>query len=275
MNIHIKHVLITGTTSGIGRSLLEHYASRGVVVTAVNRRKDVELESRYPKVKFQQIDVRDAQAVSNLVNELARGNELPDTFILNAGINRVDNDPTFLIDEFREVVDTNLFGALNFVAPLISLKSRPSATQVIAISSMTNYAANPYCLGYYVSKRALTNSFEGLEAMYRKTDLKFKWVILGPVLTGITSSAEKFPKFMSFIKNLFSISQEETVRALVNFSEANQKQLIFPLRAFFLFQGLRLAKLLFPGFYRGKRNLETLPNVTKTQWTETVSDAKR
>ena len=49
---------MTGTTSGVGRALLELYARSGARVISVNRRRVPELESRYPAVRFEHVDVR-------------------------------------------------------------------------------------------------------------------------------------------------------------------------------------------------------------------------
>jgi len=56
--VQVKSVLITGTTSGLGRGLLEHYAAAGVKVISVNRRRVAELEDRHPSVRFECLDVR-------------------------------------------------------------------------------------------------------------------------------------------------------------------------------------------------------------------------
>lgn len=256
--MNYQHVLITGTTSGIGRGLMEYYAGQGMVVTAVNRNSDRELQRGFPAVRFECIDVVHAEGIKDLMNELIQSNQLPDLLILNAGINCVDNDPVFLLEEFRKVMDTNLLGVLNFVAPLTAMETWPRQTTVMTISSMTNYLGNPYCLGYYLSKLALTKSFEVLEAMYRKTNLKFKWVILGPVPTEITSSSDKFHPFASFVKNLFSVSRTRATQTITNFARSNKKQLIYPMRAFFLLQGLRVLQRLIPGFYQGQKAAEKI-----------------
>ena len=93
--MNVKSVLITGTTSGVGRGLLQHYVKHAVKVIAVNRRRDAELEGQYPSVRFECVDVRSADGVDNLVRELAGSSDLPDVLILNAGINRLDNDEAF------------------------------------------------------------------------------------------------------------------------------------------------------------------------------------
>ena len=75
--VNLNSVLVTGTTSGVGRALLEHYATSGVKVIAVNRRRVAELESRYPSVRFECVDVRSAQDVADLVRSLAASGQLP------------------------------------------------------------------------------------------------------------------------------------------------------------------------------------------------------
>src|SRR5688500_6064607 len=131
-----ERVLITGTTSGVGRALLERYAKSGAEVVSVNRRRVPELEARYPSVRFECADVRAADQVSRLVAGLAESAGLPDIWLLNAGINRVDNDESFQLSEYREVLDTNLYGVLNFVHALTLLPAGHAPRHVVAVSSM-------------------------------------------------------------------------------------------------------------------------------------------
>ncbi len=251
-----KRVLITGTTSGVGRALLAHYAKSGANVVSVNRRRVPELESQYPSARFECLDVRVAGEVERLVRDLAAAGQLPQVFILNAGINRVDNDDAFRLPPYKEVVDTNLYGVLNFVAPLTQLSARPGECHVVAISSMVNYAGNPYGLGYYTSKKALTACFEVLARMYAGTDLVFQQVMLGPVRTSIFTMADRLPSWMGRCKGLFSASLDGTVRAVSRFALTRRSKLIYPLRALPLFVALRLGQGLVPGFFQGRKTLD-------------------
>ncbi len=235
---------------------MQHYAAQGVPVIAVNRRRDAELEKRFPQVRFECLDVRDAEGVRRLVEGLAHSGALPGIFILNAGVNALDNDACLELAPYREALDINLLGPLHFAAPLTALGSWPHDVHVMAVSSTTNYAANPYCLGYYISKLALTRTFNVLSRMYAKTPLKFQWVVLGPVPTGINTSSDKFPKLVIAIKDMFSVSLERTVKAISDFASSGRRCLIFPWRAYVLFQGIRCMQAVLPGFYRGQKTLD-------------------
>jgi NAD(P)-dependent dehydrogenase (short-subunit alcohol dehydrogenase family) len=256
MTVSVESVLITGTTSGVGRALLEHYARNGAKVIAANRRRVAELESRYPSVRFECVDVRCAQDVDELLRGLAASGQLPEVFILNAGINRVDNDESFDLPVYREVIDTNLYGVLNFVAPLTQLSVSHGERHVIAISSMASYAGNPYGLGYTTSKKALTACFEVWSRMYAGTDLVFQQVILGPVPTAIYTMADRFPSWMVWLRRLFSASPDGTVRALSRFALTRKKKLFYPLRALPLYVAMWLGQCLVPGFFQGRKTLD-------------------
>jgi NAD(P)-dependent dehydrogenase (short-subunit alcohol dehydrogenase family) len=251
----VESVLITGTTSGIGRALLEHYVEAGAKVVAVNRRHVPELESLYPSVRFECVDVRSADEVVRLIGSLAGASELPDVFILNAGINRMDNDESFELVTFRTVMDTNLYGVLNFIQPLTEHPAAERPRHLIAISSMASYVGNPYGLGYHTSKRALTACFDVWSTMYEGTDLVFQQVLLGPIRTGIYTMADELPAWMVRVKDVFSGSVDGTVRAVSRFARSRRKKLFHPWRAVPLYFGTMLLQSMVPRFFRGRRTL--------------------
>jgi NAD(P)-dependent dehydrogenase (short-subunit alcohol dehydrogenase family) len=252
----VKSVLVTGTTSGIGRALLELYAQSGAQVISVNRRRVPELESHYPSVRFECVDVRSAEEVDRLVRRLAEAAELPELIILNAGINRIDNDESFDLASHKEVLETNLYGVLNFVQPLTRLAAGEVPRHAVAISSMANYVGNPYGLGYTTSKQALTTCFEVWSRMYNGTDLVFQRVMLGPVRgTAIYTMNERLPRWMSRVKNAFSASLDGSARAVARFALTRRRRLFYPLRALPLYLCMWLCQQLIPGFFQGRRTL--------------------
>jgi gluconate 5-dehydrogenase len=255
----VESVLITGTTSGLGRALLEHYVKSGAKVVSVNRRRVPELESRFPTVRFEHVDVRSAEHVARLIQSLSESAELPDAFILNAGINGVDNDESFRLAPYKEVLDTNLYGVLHFVAPLTALPRGKVPRHVIAISSMANYVGNPYGLGYHTSKRALTACFEVWSRMYEGTDLVFQQVMLGPVPTAIYTMTDELPAWMVRIRDAFSGSLDGTVRAVARLAETRRSKLFYPRRSVPLYLAMWLGQSLIPGFFQGRKTLQGTP----------------
>jgi len=252
---NVRSVLITGTTSGIGRALLEHYVHDGVKVVSVNRRRVAELEARFPAVRFECVDVRSATDVAELVHGLAASDQLPETFVLNAGINRLDNDESFDVSAHREVLDTNLYGVLNFVGPLTQLPPGRVERHLVAIGSIASYVGNPYGLGYHTSKKALAACFKVWSRMYAGTDLVFQQVMLGPVRTAIFTMTDRFPAWKAWIRDLVSASPDRTARAIARFALTRRRTLTYPLQALPLFCAASFGQRVIPGFIQGRRTL--------------------
>lgn len=250
-----ERVLVTGTTSGIGRALLEHYTAQGAKVIAVNRRRVPELEAAFPTASFPCVDVRSQEDVAKLLTSLAEAGDLPDVFILNAAINAVDNDETFDLGVFRDVLETNLFGVLNFIGPLTRLSSRPTSCHVVAISSMASFVGNPYGLGYHASKRAVTSCFDRWSQMYSGTDLVFQQVMLGPVRTPMYNMAGRLPGWMARGKDAFSVTADRTARAIAQFATTRKKKLFFSWRAAVLFFGMWIGQSVLSVFFLGRKTL--------------------
>jgi NAD(P)-dependent dehydrogenase (short-subunit alcohol dehydrogenase family) len=217
------------------------------------------------------VDVRSASEVEELLRSLAESARLPDVFILNAGINQTDNDERFDLVSYQTVIDTNLYGVLNFVQPLMRLGVGQRPRHIVAISSMANYVGNPYGLGYTTSKQALTTCFDVWSRMYAGTELVFQRVMLGPVLTDMYSMQQAFPAWMVRIKKLFSASADGTARAVSRFAKTHAKRLFYPWRAIPLYAGMWLCRWLVPGLFRG---LKTLAGKTRRK-APPSSDAAR
>lgn len=252
----VQRVLVTGTTSGIGRALLAHYSERGAHVIAVNRRRVPHQEARFPHARFECVDVRSREGVARLIEDLRTTGKLPTVFVLNAGINRTDNDAAFVLDEYRTVIETNLYGVLHFVEPLTRLPVSRIPRHVVAISSLASFVGNPYGVGYHTSKRALSACFDVWSRMYAGTDLVFQQVLLGPVPTEIHTMAGQLPSWLVRIRDAFSASPEVAAEAIARFATTRNRRLFYPKEAIPLYAGAWLCRSLLPGFFSGRRMLD-------------------
>ena len=99
------YALITGTTNGIGKSLTTLLLSKNLKVIGVDRR----LNNSFKNKNFlsKKIDILNKKSVFSLIKNLKRKNQIPECFILNAGINIYDNDKILDMDLFRKCFDIN------------------------------------------------------------------------------------------------------------------------------------------------------------------------
>lgn len=246
----MPRVLITGTTSGIGRGLLTFYDRAGWSVVACNRRQDAALEADHPRTQFLTIDVRDRAAINAYFDQAAAAKELPNLYYLNAGINRVDNLDGFALDVFQEVMDINLTGVLNFVdAALKRLGDQPAV--FIVSSSTSNIFPNPNNLGYYVSKLGEAEMFRFMDQRYRDRGWRFKSLILGPVATNIFAGGTLSSKLQARVRDFLTVTVDDVVPRIARFAESRRQSFSYTKTAVLVFRTAALVKKLYPRFYQG------------------------
>ena len=244
----IKTVLITGTTSGLGYELLKHYSKSGWNVIAVNRREPDDYKN-FKNTNFKTLDITDSNAVGTLIDELCHAEKIPDTFILNAGINKPDNIDKFDLLNFQEVLEVNINGVLTFVAEIQKLNL--IGRRIIAISSMSRIVPNPEHLGYHISKFSVKRLFD--LANSNDTGNQYKTVTLGPVRTNLNRYMRPQSKLQKWIFKWLEVDPKKAVKDLSRFFENNRKHTNYPLKALSFFASVRLFMTFVPIIYLAQR----------------------
>jgi NAD(P)-dependent dehydrogenase (short-subunit alcohol dehydrogenase family) len=162
-------VLITGTSSGIGRACAVRLAREGFSVLATVR-TDADAHSVEAAgsdtplgIRAVQLDVADANSIQKAaarVGELV-GNDGLYGLVNNAGICVVGPAECISLDDWRYQFEVNFFGVIALtqaMLPLLRLHNaadRPKAARIVNISSITGEIATPLFGAYSASKFAL------------------------------------------------------------------------------------------------------------------------
>lgn len=149
----MKTILITGASSGIGKSLAQHYSEHGWQVIAGGRNEQAlnELASQYANVTPLVADLCDEQAVINAAAHLSK----LDVMLLNAGSCEYVDDPVhFDAALFQRVINTNLMT----VAYCLNhwLCKVKQGGQLAFTSSSASFLPLPRAQAYGASKAALS-----------------------------------------------------------------------------------------------------------------------
>ncbi len=150
-NERYRMIIITGASKGIGKYLLETYLDRGdepIIGTYLSTVPQHRVDN------FVRIDVCDSTQVVEFVEKIAESaNHL--TLINCAGISynayTHKSDP----DEWKKVVETNLFGSYHFIRALLPLMRDQKYGRVINFSSVVAVKPTPGISAYSASKSAL------------------------------------------------------------------------------------------------------------------------
>ena len=174
-------VLITGATSGIGRSLALELARRGAKLGLLARgvessegtsavapsarlqaiADEVEREAgRKGAVVMLPADVRDHEAVRMAADQLRKQFGHIDVLIANAGITAVTDAAELNLEQFANVMDVNFMGAVNSVAAVLPEMINRGRGHLVAISSLAAYRGHRKAAAYSASKASLSSFFE-------------------------------------------------------------------------------------------------------------------
>ncbi len=164
----MSHTVITGASSGIGRSLARRIARSGEPVALLARRLEL-LESLADEIRGEggravalPCDVTDRSAVGGAF-ERAQTELGPVTrLIANAGGGSATGVDPFDAADVGKVVDLNLFGAVHCIEAVLPGMLERGAGQLVAVSSLAGSRGLPGAAAYSASRAALTALMESL-----------------------------------------------------------------------------------------------------------------
>jgi len=185
MNLEGNTVLITGGNSGIGRALAEALHARGNKVIIAGRRKEALADTvrANPGMVSFELDVTDPSSVATVSAELLRRHPRLNVLINNAGIGIFASVESMSVEDFRAVLETNVFGVFYCCHEAIPLMKRRGGGYIINISSLAG--ANPHAkmAAYNASKFGLNGFSEALMQEVRHDGIKVSYIMPGSVNT--------------------------------------------------------------------------------------------
>jgi len=177
------HVLITGATSGIGRSCAEAFSRAGSRLTITGRRADrlAELASTLGgEVTTLAFDVRDRAATEAALADLDPVDVLVNNAGLAAGFSALhEGDP----DDWDAMVDTNVKGLLTVTRAVVPGMIAQGRGHVVNIGSIAGHEAYPNGAVYCATKHAVKAITESLRKDLLGTGIRVSTVDPGLVET--------------------------------------------------------------------------------------------
>ena len=158
-----KIAVVTGASSGIGRSIVEHYVAEGAKVVAFARNQEAlnALAAAYPgKVLAVVGDVTQAADLQRLVEETVKAFGGIDILVPNAGIARVVSFADSTAEACHTQFSVNLFGAIETVRLFLPHIRRGGSVQFI--TTFLTQVGFPGLAIYSASKAALKSMSQSL-----------------------------------------------------------------------------------------------------------------
>jgi NAD(P)-dependent dehydrogenase (short-subunit alcohol dehydrogenase family) len=161
-----KVILITGTSTGFGRTAAETLAQRGYTVFATMRDSSSRnastaeaLESLARRQGWNldvlDMDVTSDTSVNRAVRQALDRADRIDVVINNAGIAALGLTEAYTVEQFEQVLNVNLFGAVRVNRAVLPAMRRQRSGLLIHVSSAAGRAVVPGFAVYCASKFAL------------------------------------------------------------------------------------------------------------------------
>lgn len=181
----MKKVLVTGGSSGIGKSICEHLTSKGYEVLGTSRNPEKITNS---KIDLAPLDVTSEESIENLCVLIKKKWGGLDILINNAGIGFMGPLELAKSDQIRNAWETNVFGLMKITQTMLPLLKESGSGRVINIGSIGGKMGLPYRGWYSAAKGSLEILSESLALELKPFEIQVCTLLPGDVQTPIGES---------------------------------------------------------------------------------------
>ena len=185
-------ILITGASSGIGKSCAEYLSKKGFIVFGTSRNASFppkDIGGKYPIMI--KMDINDDDSIKNAIEYIIKEFGRIDVLINNAGYGIGGAIEDYTVEKVKEQFETNFFGTFRMCKKVLPLMRKQKNGYIINISSIGGIIGLPYQGIYSASKFAVEGMTEALRMEVRPFGIKIILIEPGDLKTSFTSRREK------------------------------------------------------------------------------------
>ncbi|GAA4882233.1 SDR family oxidoreductase [Flaviramulus aquimarinus] len=183
-------ILITGGSSGIGKSMGEFLTEKGFKVYGTSRTPEKYKNSAFPILA---LDVSDVTSIKQAVSTIIEKENRLDILINNAGAGITGPIEEIPEAEIKNNFDTNFFGPINVIKAVLPKMREQHSGLIINITSIAGYMGLPYRGIYSASKGALELLTEAFRMELKNFNIKMTNVAPGDFATNIAAGRYHAP----------------------------------------------------------------------------------
>jgi NAD(P)-dependent dehydrogenase (short-subunit alcohol dehydrogenase family) len=185
-----KVILITGGSSGIGKSIGEYLADRGFKVYGTSRSPEKYSNSKFPILK---LDVSNKGTISETIKIIIEKEGKLDVLVNNAGVGITGPLEELPEAQIKANFDTNFFGPINVIKAVLPQMRKQHDGLIINVTSIAGYMGLPYRSIYSASKGALELVTEAFRMELKDFNVKMTNIAPGDFATNIAAGRYHAP----------------------------------------------------------------------------------
>lgn len=215
MNAEMRHILITGTSRGLGRGMAEYFLEKGDRVFGCARFSATLEHHNYTHFT---LDLRDEKAVAGLFGELRKKAGCLDALINNAGIARMNAFALTPLKSLRETIEVNLYATFlvsQKAIPLLRKSPSPSIVNFTTVAVPLNLEGES---AYAASKAAVETLTRIMAKELAPFGIRCNAVGPSPIKTDLIKGVPK-EKIERLVKEAQAIKRMASVEDVINVVE--------------------------------------------------------
>lgn len=234
MQLAGRVVVVTGASMGIGEAIAKVFAENGANVVLLSR--DVS-RAEAARVRIGQpdrtvalaCDVRHKEEIDRVIGLTLHHFQRIDVWINNAGHGLLDSVAQMEPSNFRELMETNFFGAVAAMQAVIPIMRQQGGGSIINISSVAGHIPLPFHVAYSASKFALNAIGKGARVELKKDNIHVLTVCPGYVRTDFGKNVVR-GKEQKQVRpgSVRGIPAERVARATLNGYLRQKREVIVP-----------------------------------------------
>ncbi len=216
-----KHLIITGSSSGIGSALKELYLSEGWKVTGID--KSVGKQGSKKNLTEIELDLTSNQDISKLEEMIHSGAiERADALVLNAGISCAGPFIDSNMEDQLKVIDLNLTSTIALSSLALRSSLLKSGGTIAFVSSMSRFLSYPGASVYAATKDGVTSWANSVRKSFKESGITVLTIFPGPTRT---PHAERYSPRNS---KPDSRMEPEKLASMIKKSVANKRSFLIP-----------------------------------------------
>lgn len=194
MDLEGKIVVVTGASMGIGEAIAKIFADRGASLVMLSRdagRVEAARErvGRGEQPLAMACDVRHREEIDRAISLTLHHFQRIDVWVNNAGHGLLDSVAEMNTAAFREMFETNFFGAVAAMQAVIPVMRQQGGGTIINISSVAGHIPVPFHAAYSATKFAMNAIGKGAAVELKKDGIHILTVCPGYVRTAFSQNA--------------------------------------------------------------------------------------
>jgi NAD(P)-dependent dehydrogenase (short-subunit alcohol dehydrogenase family) len=242
MNIfNSKVAIITGAGSGIGRGLAEELARRSahVVISDIDAERIQKVADGIAqsggKVTASTLEVSRYEAVKKMIDDTVAAQGRIDYIFNNAGIAVGGPAKDFSIDDWRRVIDINLYGVVHGASVAFPIMVKQGFGHIINTASIEGLVPLPATASYVTSKYGVVGLSNALRIEGADHGVRVSAVCPGYIKTAIFTDSKVInvdrEKSLAQMPAWAGITPEECARVILRGVERNKAFIVVTLFA--------------------------------------------